>query len=205
MASQASVYRQALRLLGEPSNVTVDSDKKIVREMTGAWEDVVKACFELHPWNQFKTLVQLTSVTPAESGWDYTFNVPAGFRRVVLVNNNTDEDALDGIPYSYRNGKILTNAETTYLWFVDSTYEAQLGGWPQAFANMVGSYLADEVWPVNDEGEATRDRINTAVKKWENRAKALDASTDPVVLPQPGNYVRGRARGIIGRGRYGGY
>lgn len=205
MASQASVYQKALRLLGEPSNVTVDSDKKIVREMTGAYDDVVKAVFESHPWNQFKTLVQLTQTTPAEMGWDYTFNIPATLRRIVLVNNTTQEDDLEGIEYAYRKGLILTNSESTYLWYVDSTYEAQLGGWPQAFANYVSSLLADEVWPVNDESDNTRSRINSAIGEWGAKAKGLDASTDPVVRVPAGHYVRSRTAGIIGRGRYRGY
>jgi len=135
MAGQASVYKNALRLLGEPSNVGPDSDKKIVREMNGAYEDVVKRCFEKHPWNQFKSLQQLTQVTPAQPGWEYTFNVPAGFRRVVMVNNHPREDDIEGIPHGFRAGKIMTNSETTWLWFVDSTYETQIGGWSQAFAD----------------------------------------------------------------------
>jgi hypothetical protein len=205
MASQASVYQKALRLLGEPSNVTVDSDKKIVREMTGAYSDVVRAVFESHPWNQFKTLVQLTQTTPGEMGWDYTFNIPATLRRIVLVNNTTQEDDLEGIEYAYRKGLILTNSETTYLWYVDSTFESQLGGWPQAFANYVSSLLADEVWPVNDESDNTRSRINSAIGEWGRKAKGLDASTDPVVRHPAGNYVRSRTAGLIGRGRYRGY
>lgn len=205
MATKTSVYKSALRLLGEPSNVGPDSDKKIVREINGAWEDVVRRCFEKHPWNQFKTLALLTSVTPAELGWDYTFNVPTTFRRVVMVSNYTDEDDLDGIPYTYRAGKILTNSETTYLWYVDSTYEAQEGNWPQSFADYVGAMLADEVYPINDEGDSTRSRINAALTERLAEAKALDSSTDPIVRLQPGRYVRSRrARldGRLGSGRY---
>ena len=205
MASQASVYKGALRLLGEPSNVGPDSDKKIVREMNGAYADVIARCLEKHPWNQFKTLVQLTQVTPAQAGWDYTFNVPAGFRRIVMVNNHTREDDLEGIPYAYRAGNILTNSETTWLWFVDSTYEGQLGSWPQAFADYVAARLADEVWPINDEGDATRARIDAAMKSRLAEAIALDASGDPVVEQPTGNYVRARSAGLTGRGRYRGY
>lgn len=205
MPTKASVYKSALRLLGEPSNVGPDSDKKIVRELNGAWEDVVRLCFEEHPWNQFKKLAQLTSVTPAELGWDYTFNVPATFRRVVLVSNYTDEDDLEGIPYAYRAGKILTNSETTFLWYVDSTYETQEGGWPQAFADWVASRLADEVYPINDESDSTRSRINQALMDRFDKAKSLDASTDPIVKMPPGRWVRSRrARldGRLGSGKY---
>jgi hypothetical protein len=205
MATKASVFKSALRLLGEPSNVGPDSDKKIVRELNGAWEDVVRLCFEEHPWNQFKTLAQLTSVTPAELGWDYTFNVPATFRRVVLVSNYTNEDDLEGIPYAYRAGKILTNSETTFLWYVDSTYETQEGGWPQAFADWVGARLADEVYPINDEGDSTRSRINQALMDRFDKAKSLDSSTDPIVQMPPGRWVRSRrARldGRLGSGKY---
>lgn len=205
MPTQATVYQNTLRLLGEPSNVTVDSDKKIVREMTGAYASVVRKCFEMHPWNEFKKLEQLSQVSPAELGWDYTFNRPAAFVRVVLVSNTTDEDDLEGIEYAYRRGKFLSNHETTYLWFISSEYEATVGSWPQSFADMVSAYLADEVYPVNDEGDATRSRIDAAMRDRKQAAIALDASTDPVVRQPSGNYVRGRSRGVVGRSRYRGY
>jgi hypothetical protein len=192
MPTQATVLKNALRLAGEPSNVGIDSDKKIVREMMGAWDDVVGAAFELHSWNAFKSLAQLTQVTPAVPGWDYTFNVPAGFKRVIKVSEYTDEDR-EGIPYSYQAGKILTNDETTYLWFVDSTYMAQVGGWPQTFADYIAARLADETYPINDEGDSTRQRIDSAVVDRLNLAKSFDASTDPVTKGQPGTYVRSRS------------
>ena len=199
MTTKADVFKSTLRLLGEPSNVGVDSDRKIVREMNGAWEAVVVRAFTKHPWNQFKAVALLTSVTPAEVGWDYTFNVPADYRRTVLVNNNTDEDDLEGIPYAYRAGKVLTNSETTYLWYVSKTYETQLGGWPQPFADYVSALLADEVYPINDESDGTRSRINTAITERMLEAKALDSSTDPIVRVPAGRWVRSRRTRIDGR------
>ena len=205
MPTKTTVFKSALRLLGEPSNVGPDSDKKIVREINGAWEDVVRSCFEEHPWNQFKSIELLTPLGTAETGWDYAFNVPASFRRVVLVNNGTDEDDLNGIPYAYRAGKILTNSETTYLWYVDGTYETQEGGWPQQFADWVAARLADEVYPINDEGDSTRSRINYALRDRLDRAKALDSSSDPIVEVPQGRWIRSRLQrlnGTPGTGRY---
>lgn len=191
MPSQTSVLQNALRLLGEPSNVGPDSDKKIVREIMGAWDDTIGALFEAHDWNRFKSVAQLTQVTPAVPGWDYTFNEPAGCKRIILVSDLLDEDR-PGIEYSSHAGKILSNHETTYCWFVDATYMTQIGGWPQAFANLAGAELASEVYSINDEGDATRQKINEAVIDRTEKAKALDASTDPVVRGPVGAYVRAR-------------
>jgi hypothetical protein len=198
MPTQATVIRNALRLAGEPSNVGIDSDKKIVREMLGAYDDVVKAAFESHSWNSFKTLVQLTSVTPAVPGWDYTFNVPASFARVIHVSNVTRED-LPAIEYGFQAGKILTNSPTTWLWFVDRTYEAQVGGWPQTFANMVSAMLANEVYPINDEADATRQRIGTELVERTNLAKSYDGSTDPTMREPVGAYVTARRSHLFSR------
>lgn len=198
MPTQATVFKNALRLAGEPSNVGIDSDKKIVREMVGAYDDVVKAAFESHNWNAFKSLQQLTQTTPAVPGWDYTFNVPAAFARVIHVSNLTRED-LPPIEYGFQAGKILTNYETTWLWFVDRTYEAQVGGWPQTFANMIGALLADETYPINDEGDSTRQRINAAVMDRTNLAKSYDASTDPVMRQPVSGYVVARRSHLYSR------
>lgn len=198
MPTQATVIKNALRLAGEPSNVGIDSDKKIVREMVAAYDDVVKAAFESHSWNAFKSLQQLTSVTPAVPGWDYTFNVPAAFARVIKVSNLTRED-ISGIEYGFQAGKIMTNSETTYLWYVDRTYEAEVGGWPQTFANMISALVANETYPINDEGEATRQRIGTEVVERMILAKAYDASTDPVLRAPVGGYVTARRSHIYSR------
>lgn len=192
MPTQATIFKNALRLAGEPSNVGVDSDKKIVRAMVGAWDDVVGDAFEEHSWNAFKSLQQLTQVTPAVPGWAFTFNAPAGCKRIIKVSNYTDEDR-EGIDYSYQAGKILTNDEQTFCWFVDGAYLTQIGGWPQSFANYIGALLADEAYPINDEGDSTRSRINDAVLDRRSKAKSFDASTDPVVRGQRGTYVRARS------------
>lgn len=191
MPTQATVIKNALRLAGEPSNVGIDSDKKIVREMLGAYNDVVKAAFESHSWNSFKSLEQLSQVSPAVPGWDYTFNVPAAFARVIHVSNLTRED-LPPIEYGFQAGKILTNYETTYLWFVDRTYEAQVGGWPQTFANMISALIANETYPINDEADATRQRIGAELVERTNLAKSYDGSTDPVMRQPVSAYVTAR-------------
>lgn len=198
MPTQATVIKNALRLAGEPSNVGIDSDKKIVREMVAAWDDVVKSAFESHSWNCFKSLQQLTQTTPAVPGWDYTFNVPAAFSRVIHVSNVTRED-LPPIEFGFQAGKILTNYETTYLWFVDRTYAEQVGGWPQTFANMIAAHLANETYPINDEGDATRQRIGTELVERTNLAKAYDASTDPVMRAPVSGYVVARRSHLFSR------
>jgi hypothetical protein len=156
-----------------------------------AWDDVVGAAFESHSWNAFKSLVQLSQVTPAVPGWDYTFNQPAAMARIIKVSNQTRED-LSGIEYGFQAGKICSNYETTYCWYVDRTYAEQIGGWPNTFANMIAALLADETYPINDEGDATRTRINSAVVERTNLAKAYDASTDPTVRQPVGSYVNAR-------------
>lgn len=191
MPTQATVFKNALRLAGEPSNVGIDSDKKIVREMLGAWDDVVRRLFESHSWNRFKSVVQLTSVTPAVPGWAFTFNEPAGCWRIIKVSDSQSEDD-EGIRYASHGGKILADYEVAYCWFVDSAYATQEGSWPQTFADLVAAHLASEVYPINDEADATRARINEAILVRANEAKSFDASTDPVVSGRPGAYVRAR-------------
>lgn len=198
MPTEATVLSNALRLLGEPSNVGVDSDKKIVREIMGAWNDVVDRLFEVHPWNSFKSLEQLTQTTPAVPGWDYTFNEPVRACKIIKVSNYTREDGAS-VNYGYQAGKILTNYETTYCWFVDSDYKTQVGGWPQTFADLVAAHLADEVYPVNDEADSTRGRINDALKDRMRRAVGYDGSTDPTVPPAPSGYVIARRAHIYSR------
>jgi hypothetical protein len=191
MPTQATVLQNALRLLGEPSNVGVDSDKKIVREIMSGWDDVAGRLFESHPWNAFKSVAQLVQTTPAVPGWQYTFNQPTNCRRVIHVSDILDEDSYP-IEYTWQAGKVLSNHDPTYCWFVDGAYITQVGGWPQTFADLFAAHLASEVYPVNDEGDATRSRIDSAVVERAIAAKAFDGSTDPIVRAKQGEYLRSR-------------
>lgn len=193
MPTKASTIRNALRLLGEPSNVTEDSEKKIVQEIKGAWDDVVARVFEEHPWNFFKSLTQLTQTTPAIEGWGFTFNQPASLARIIKVSNYAREDG-PPVPYSFQAGKILCNFEQVFCWYVDRTYQTQEGCWPQAFSDLVAAHLADEVYRVTDDENETRMKINQALIERASKAKALDASTDPVVHAPVGGYVLARCR-----------
>jgi hypothetical protein len=198
MPTETTVLRNALRLLGEPSNVGPDSSQKIVREIMAAWPDVVDRLFEAHDWNSFKSLEQLTVTTPAVPGWDYTFNKPAACKRIMKISNYTREDG-PSVNYGFQAGKILTNHEETYCWFVDSTYQTQIGGWPQTFADLVAAHLADEVYPVNDEGDNTRSRINDAIKTRTRKAIGFDGATDPTVPPAPSGYAIARRAHLYSR------
>lgn len=198
MPTEATVLKNALRLLGEKSNVGVDSDKHIVREIMGAWDDVVDRLFESHPWNSFKSLDQLTQTTPAVAGWGFTFNEPVRMARVIKVGNLPRED-LPPIEYGYQAGKILTNHETTWCWYVDTAYKDQVGSWPQTFADLVGAHLADEVYPINDESDGTRSRIDSAIVERGRIAKGHDGSTDPIVRGPVSGYVIARRSHQFGR------
>ena len=201
MATQTSILKSALDLLGEADSEGIDDDTEWVARITDRFSDVARSMFEDHPWNFATEVEQLQAVTPAIDGWDYTFSEPAGCYRILRVSNTArgaSNHSTGSIDYEQRAGKILTNHATTYCAFVSAAYLTQYGSWPQKVADLLGALLAERVYPVQDKRDATARRIEMAVRKCRRDAKVYDASAQPAPPRDPGSWHRSRTRGIGG-------
>jgi len=195
MPSKTSIFNNALRLLGEPEVVAATDDTKYAKRLSNAWDDEVTSWFEDKDWSFATSFEQLTRVTPSLPGWTYTFNKPSNCARVLIVSRDTIPH-MPSIDYELRDGKLLTNSETTYLRFIDKTYITEIGGWPQKFANALSARLAEAVYPATDESNSTRDRIESAVKRRTKDAKAFDDQIRAQRRPPVGRYITARRHGI---------
>ncbi|WP_370372523.1 hypothetical protein [Henriciella pelagia] len=204
MTTKTRVFNNALRLLGQPPCSSPDDTSNWVQRVANAYPDVLQAWMEDHSWNFAMTVQQLAVVTPTLPGWTYSFNKPARCRRIIKVTSSSDRSA-NPIAYDDRQGKILSNSETTYLWFVDGSYEDHEGSWSQKFANALSALLADDVYPITDESDSTRSRIDAAVRRRVRDAKAWDATSKREWPIPAGRYERARVAGIRTprAGRYG--
>lgn len=199
MPTQDSIINNALRLLGEPPSAGANDTSKWVVRITNAFSDVRRNMFEDHDWNFATSIEQLAASANSEEGWTYTFAKPSGCFRIIRVSDTTSgasNKSYGSIDYEERGGYILTEYETSYCAFVDSAKATQYGSWPQKVADLLGAMLADEVYPVTDESDSTRDRIEKQLKRRKSDAKQFDARSNPPPRRDPGSWHQSRSRGI---------
>lgn len=199
MADRTSIKNEALRLLGEPPTVGEGDSSTWVKRIDNAWADVVRSVFEDHDWSFATNTVTLVPETVTPEGWRYAFTLPATSRRLVKVYSSTR--SMNQIQHMVRGGLLLTDYEETSVVFVDSSYEALYGSWPQKFADLIGAELAERVYPVTDESNSTAQRIFNVLKDRRRDAKAFDRSLNPPQERPATGFQSARFTNVRGYGR----
>ncbi len=206
MASKAGVLNRALHHIKLPeSNIVLTDTNEWVVRARNRYPESVKAVLECHPWNFASSVRELTSTEPTPAGWAYGFSKPSTCMRIIKVTSaeymmNPD---YDGIVYEDRGGRILSNAASTFLKFVDAYFMPRTGDWPQVFADAVSATIAESVGPVTESSEVTRDMLAKIKKRAISEAKTYDAQQNPHWRPPASKWQRARFSGRGGAG--GGY
>jgi hypothetical protein len=120
MASQVEIVNMALIELGDEIIMAMTEDTKAARVMTALWEPTVKEVLADHTWGfarARKTLALLG--TAPEFGYDYAYQLPADFIRMVYMGESEDEYI-----WQIEGNQLLTDettAEITYVRYITDT------------------------------------------------------------------------------------
>ena len=111
MSSKTEILNRAILLIGEPGVTDIESNVKIARNANQLYDQTRKAVFRAHPWNCLKKRLSLslTQTTPA-FGWDYQFDLPGDYIRMLCVE--------DDLPYSIEGKFLLSNYDTFKIAYV---------------------------------------------------------------------------------------
>jgi hypothetical protein len=144
MASDVTIVNAALQLVKHSKTISnLEGSGKEATAANTVYEELRQQLLEMHNWNFATTRVKLArlATTPAYE-WDYEYNVPARFIRVVSAHNNTH--GRDQIPYKLEGGKLLTDASDLYLRYIeDITDPNQMPpSFRLAFSKLIASRLA---------------------------------------------------------------
>lgn len=196
MPTDVGIWNDALSLMGlmpvNDLNGTSDSS----RQLADQWTRVPASILEEADWNSAITRVALgrLDATPAH-GYAYFYQLPNDVARICYLNDTGLEDE----PFERwrdEQGKIATDAEAVYLWYVAKETLTNPGRWQQCLADYVSAEMAVRCAPrlapkllggIMEE----RDRRM-------RRAKAIDAKNNPPHRHRPGRMVRARLGGLRG-------
>jgi len=199
MATQLSLYNEALRLCGERKLASLSEDREPRRLLDGVWDaNAIKACLEEGQWNFAMRTAKIDyspSIEPA-FGLRYAFEKPSDF--IHLSSICFDE---------YFNSPITQFTEEAGFWFADvdeiyikyvsedASYGNDLSLWPESFTRYVSAYMASEVVTRLTQSEEQEAKVMKAYEKRLIKARSRDAMQGPTQFLPTGSWVRARGRG----------
>lgn len=144
MASEVTIANAALQLVKNSKEITSRSQgTKEANAVDAIFDELRDFMLESHNWNFATKRVQLAQLatTPAYE-WDYEYQLPSDFIRVVSVHNNST--GRDWVAYKIENGKIMSDASALYLRYVARVEDPNLmpATFRNAFAKLLASRLA---------------------------------------------------------------
>jgi hypothetical protein len=198
MASRLSIYKSALRYLGNAAGVASLTEVSPARyALDDAWQDAGEYMLAKGLWNFAIRTSQLSADEDVEPlfGYQYAFSKPADWVRTVNINTDPDfgigfEDFADETSYWY------ANSDTLYVRYVSNgdAYGWNIGAWRQPFAEAFAAYLAFQCSLPISSDKGTRSDLFNLAKTLLTEAKTLDAVDERVAYTPAGRLVRSRLR-----------
>lgn len=198
MASRLSIYKAALRYLGNAAGISSLTEASVTRRaLDDAWQEAGEFMLAKGLWNFAIRTSQLSEDEDVEPlfGYQYAFSKPTDWVRTVAINTDPAfaigfEDFADETQYWY------ANTDTLYVRYVsnDAAYGWNIGEWRQPFAEAFAAYLAFQCsLPISADKGSRTDLFNLS-KALLTEAKALDAVDERVAYSPAGRLVRTRLR-----------
>jgi hypothetical protein len=195
MTTKVDVLNGALTLIGQPPAAGPSDQSTWVKRIVSRYPSVVKALLERHPWKFARVMEQMQRLPTASGGRSYSFNKPAKCLKICFINDTGDDADDEWHEYDTGGGKIHSDFETLYMWFVSSDYLIKEGSWPQTFAEAVSAELAFQVLPISSRDRGARADAKTHAKDVLKTAKSVDASEKPFRKNPTGAWAKARRTG----------
>ena len=143
MASEVGICNAALQLIKNSKQITsLEQGTKEANACEIIYDEMRDACLEVHNWNFATKRVKLAQLTDTPAfEWDYSYQLPSDFIRVVSVHNNSS--GRDRIPYKIENGVINSDASDLYLRYVARVEDPNL--MPATFRLALSKILASRL------------------------------------------------------------
>lgn len=197
MASQLTIYQDALGHIGERLLSSLTENTEPRRILDQMWPGVRKYCLEHAHWKfaQRTTKITYTSTITPSFGFNRAFEKPTDL--VKLSKLCGDEFfQLPLVNVVEENGFWYTNIDDIYVSYVssDTAYGYDYSLWPETFTLYVTLYLASRISPRLRPTQDIRNLIIQLDRAKED-AQAKDAMQGPTQFLPQGSWVSSRSNG----------
>lgn len=205
MASQLSLYNDALLLCGERTLSALTDSVEARRLLDNVWNNGgVDYCLSQGSWPFALRTVQLdydSSISPA-FGYAYAHSKPTDFIATVAISD--DEYVREPFTdYMFEQGYWWADVTPLYIRYVsnDANFGTNYGEWPPVFKEFVAAYFASKI-ALKVTGDPEKTELIIAMwKRMESDAKQKAArDSAPPHLPS-GSWTRSRHYGWRNRDR----
>ena len=149
MATQLSLYNEALRICGERKLASLTENREPRRILDSVWDaNAINYCLEQGQWKfaiRTAKLENNASMEPA-FGYQYGFDKPTDLIRLTALCS----DEYFNVPltqYSEEAGYWFSDLDEIYIQYVsnDASYGNDFSLYPETYMRYVASYLASEI------------------------------------------------------------
>lgn len=199
MASQLSLYNDALLLVGERALASLTEEREPRRLLDQVWANGgVKACLEEGQWHFAMRTILVdydTAITPA-FGYARAFVKPTDW---VLTSALCSDEYFEAplLRYVDEAGHWYADEDQLYVRYVSdhADYGGNLAGWPESFKDFVAAHLASKL-VLKLAGNEEKLKTTLAIRKQTLAlAKSRSAMTGPTQFPAPGSWNQARTLG----------
>jgi hypothetical protein len=196
MPTVIGIWNDALALLGQmPVNdITGTSDAS--RHLADQWTRVPNAILEEADWNSAITRVALSRLAEVPGhGHGYFYQLPYDLARICYLNDTgLEDDPFEA--WRMEKDRIVTDADTIYLWYVSKEAQTNPAKWQYVLADYVSAEMAVRCAP--RLAPKLLSGIMEIRDERRRKAKAIDGKNNPPHRHRPGRMVRARLGGLRG-------
>jgi len=205
MATQLSLYNEALRICGERKLASLTENREPRRLLDQAWDEgALKYCLEMGSWN-FATrslLLQNDENFTTQFGYRYAFERPSDLVRLVAFCS----DEYYNVPltqYLEEGSYYFSDLDIVYIKYVstDSEFGMDMSLYPRTYEKYVAAYLASEIIDRLTQNASLWEKVYKVMKKRLITAKSKDAMDEPTKFAPIGRWLASRRGGSYGRDR----
>lgn len=198
MASRLSIYKSALRYLGNAASLSSLTEASPPRlALDDVWQEAGEYMLAKGLWNFAIRTTQLSEDEDVEPlfGYQYAFSKPDDWVRTAGIS--TDPTFQDGFEdFADEAGYWYADSDTLYIRYIsnDDAYGWNVGAWREPFAQAFACYLAFQCGLPLSSDKSNRNDLFNLFKSLLTEAKTLDAVDEKVARSPAGRLVKSRLR-----------
>jgi len=198
MASRLSIYKSALRYLGNAAGLSSLTEASPSRyALDDVWQEAGEYMLAKGLWNFAIRTAQLSEDEDVEPlfGYQYAFSKPTDWVRTASISiDPTFQDGFED--YADEGGYWFANDDTLYVRYIsnDDDYGWNVGAWREPFAQAFACYLAFQSSLPLSADKSNRNDLFNLFKTLLTEAKTLDAVDERVAFSPAGRLVKSRLR-----------
>lgn len=205
MATQLSLYNEALRLCGERKLASLTENREPRRLLDQVWDEgALEYCLEMGAWNfaNRSLLLQEDPTFTTQFGYRYAFEKPSDVVRLTAVCS----DEYYNMPltrYKEEGGYYFSDLDIIYIQYVSSDAEFGMDTslYPRTYEKFVAAFMASEIIDRLTQNETLWDKVFKVMQKRLRTARSKDAMDEATKFMPTGRWVNARRGGWYGRDR----